>query len=130
MNKVKIGALLMGLLLWGGLSVQAQIGEHRNDFSIGFNGGYVLSSVGFEPEVQQKQHGGMTAGLSMKYTCEKYFKTICSIYAESTMPRWDGKRIFSTSTTSLSSSPKPSSRCLQPYHQLYPGTCFRSLGLG
>ena len=79
MNKVKIGALLMGLLLWGGLSAQAQIGEHRNDFSIGFNGGYVLSSVGFEPEVQQKQHGGMTAGLSMKYTCEKYFKTICSI---------------------------------------------------
>lgn len=42
----------------------------------------MLSSVGFEPEVQQKQHGGMTAGLSMKYTCEKYFKTICSIYAE------------------------------------------------
>ena len=82
MNKVKIGTLLMGLLLWGGLSAQAQIGEHRNDFSIGFNGGYVLSSVGFEPEVQQKQHGGMTAGLSMKYTCEKYFKTICSIYAE------------------------------------------------
>lgn len=36
MNKVKIGALLMGLLLWGGLSAQAQIGEHRNDFSIGF----------------------------------------------------------------------------------------------
>ena len=82
MNKVKIGALLMGLLLWGGLSAQAQIGEHRNDFSIGFNGGYVLSSVGFEPEVQQKQHGGMTAGLSMKYTCEKYFKTYCSVYAE------------------------------------------------
>ena len=26
MNKVKIGALLMGLLLWGGLSAQAQIG--------------------------------------------------------------------------------------------------------
>ena len=54
MNKVKIGALLMGLLLWGGLSAQAQIGEHRNDFSIGFNGGYVLSSVGFEPEVDRK----------------------------------------------------------------------------
>lgn len=32
MNKVKIGALLTGLLLWGGLSAQAQIGEHRNDF--------------------------------------------------------------------------------------------------
>ena len=73
---------LLVLLLAFGIPVSAQIGEHRNDFSIGFNGGYVMSSVGFEPEVQQKQHGGITGGLSLKYTCEKYFKTICSIYAE------------------------------------------------
>lgn len=80
--KMKIGMLLGGLLLLAGTTANAQIGEHRNDFSIGFNGGYVLSNVGFEPTVQQKQHGGITAGFSMKYTCEKYFKTICSIYAE------------------------------------------------
>ena len=65
-----------------GIPVSAQIGEHRNDFAIGFNGGYMMSSVGFTPEVQQKQHGGLTGGFSMRYTCEKYFKTICSIYAE------------------------------------------------
>ena len=74
--------ILFFLLLAFGIPVSAQIGEHRNDFSIGFNGGYVMSSVGFEPEVQQKQHGGITGGFSLKYTCEKYFKTICSIYAE------------------------------------------------
>ena len=74
--------ILFFLLLIFGIPVSAQIGEHRNDFSIGCNGGYVMSSVGFEPEVQQKQHGGITGGLSLKYTCEKYFKTICSIYAE------------------------------------------------
>ena len=73
---------LLVLLLAFEIPVSAQIGEHRNDFSIGFNGGYVMSSVGFEPDVQQKQHGGITGGLSLKYTCEKYFKTICSIYAE------------------------------------------------
>jgi len=49
---------------------------------MGFNGGYVLSDVGFTPKVTQGQHGGMTAGLSMRYVCEKYFKTVCSIYAE------------------------------------------------
>ena len=51
--------ILFFLLLAFGIPVSAQIGEHRNDFSIGFNGGYVMSSVGFEPEVQQKQHGGI-----------------------------------------------------------------------
>ena len=74
--------LLLIFVLGGSLSANAQIGEHRNDFSVGFNGGYVMSSVGFQPDVQQKQHGGMTFGFSAKYTCEKYFKTICSVYAE------------------------------------------------
>uniref|UniRef100_UPI003FF0D567 porin family protein n=1 Tax=Prevotella sp. TaxID=59823 RepID=UPI003FF0D567 len=63
-------------------TVQAQIGEHRSDFAIGANGGYVLSKVGFTPTVLQKQHGGITGGVSLRYVCEKYFKTICSVYAE------------------------------------------------
>ena len=63
-------------------TVLAQIGEHRSDFAIGANGGYVLSKVGFTPTVQQKQHGGITGGVSLRYVCEKYFKTICSVYAE------------------------------------------------
>lgn len=42
----------------------------------------MLSKVGFTPTVQQKQHGGITGGLSLRYVCEKYFKTICSVYAE------------------------------------------------
>ena len=74
--------LLMALLMGCGLSAQAQIGEHRHDFSVGVNGGYVLSSVKFTPKVPQGQHGGMTGGVSFRYVCEKYFKTICSVYAE------------------------------------------------
>ena len=74
--------ILLSLVSGGGLTASAQIGEHRNDFAVGLNGGFIMSSVGFTPDVQQTQHGGMTAGFSMKYTCEKYFKTICSVYAE------------------------------------------------
>ena len=63
------------------LMCKAQIGAYRNNFSIGFNGGYVLSNVGFNPRVDQGYHGGITGGLSFRYVSEKYFNTICSIYA-------------------------------------------------
>ena len=60
----------------------AQIGEYRNDLSIGVNGGYVLSNVGFTPKVNQTFHGGMAGGLSFRYVCEKYFSTVCAVQAE------------------------------------------------
>ena len=59
-----------------------QVGEYRTDLAIGVNGGYMMSSVGFVPEVPQKQLGGMTGGLTIRYTCEKYFQSICAIVAE------------------------------------------------
>ena len=73
----------------------AQIGLHRNDLSIGVNGGYVMSNVGFTPKVTQQMHTGMSAGLTMRYVCEKYFNTVCSIYAECNYARvgWN-ERIF------------------------------------
>lgn len=64
------------------LIASAQIGKHRNDLSIGVNGGYILSNVGFDPKVNQKMYGGMTAGVSFRYVCEKYFNTVCAIQAE------------------------------------------------
>ena len=60
----------------------AQVGEYRTDFAIGANAGYMLSNVGFMPEVPQKMLGGLTGGLTVRYTCEKYFKSICSVVAE------------------------------------------------
>lgn len=80
--KNKIWMLLVAGILFGGLKASAQIGEHRNDFSIGGNAGYVMSSVSFTPDVPQASHGGKTFGFSYRYVCEKYFKTICSIYGE------------------------------------------------
>lgn len=61
---------------------RAQVGEYRSDLSFGVNGGYVLSNVGFTPKVNQTFHTGITGGVSLRYVCEKYFKTICSVYAE------------------------------------------------
>lgn len=62
--------------------VFSQVGEYRNDLSIGINAGYVFSNVYFQPKVGQSLHGGITGGVTLKYVCEKYFKTICAIQAE------------------------------------------------
>lgn len=62
--------------------VYSQIGEFRSDLSLGVNGGYVMSSVGFNPEIPQKMHVGITGGLTVRYSCEKYFKSICALVGE------------------------------------------------
>lgn len=73
---------LIVLFLTLPIAVSAQIGEHRNDLTVGVTGGYVMSNVRFTPKVPQGYHGGMTGGLAFRYVCEKYFKTIASVYAE------------------------------------------------
>lgn len=74
--------LLLSLCLSIAIATHAQVGEHRNDLSVGVNAGYVLSNVSFQPKVGQTMHGGITGGVTFKYICEKYFKTICAIQAE------------------------------------------------
>ena len=64
------------------LSAIAQVGEFRKDFAVGVNGGYVLSNVAFTPKVPQGMLGGATFGLTARYTCEKYFSSICAIVGE------------------------------------------------
>lgn len=64
------------------ITVQAQIGEHRNTLSVGVNGGYNLTSIRFTPKVVQSMKGGINGGLTVRYTVEKYFSTIASIQAE------------------------------------------------
>ena len=66
------------------VAMTAQIGEHRNDLAIGFNGGLNMSSVSFTPKVSQAKLNGITGGLSVRYVCEKYFSTVCSLYGEIT----------------------------------------------
>lgn len=64
------------------MAAYAQVGEFRHDLALGVNGGYVMSNVSFVPKVPQGQLGGITAGITARYTCEKYFKSICAIVAE------------------------------------------------
>lgn len=63
-------------------SVFAQVGDYRTDFAIGFNGGVAMSSVSYVPKVPQDMLIGPTFGLSARYTCEKYFSSICAVVAE------------------------------------------------
>ena len=41
-----------------------------------------MSNVGFTPEVPQDMQGGRPGGVTLRYTSEKYFKSICAIVAE------------------------------------------------
>ena len=63
-------------------TASAQVGEYRNDFAVGVNGGYVLSNIAYVPKVPQGMLGGITGGLTARYTCEKYFKSICALVVE------------------------------------------------
>ncbi|MCD8281752.1 MAG: PorT family protein [Prevotella sp.] len=74
--------VFLALLFLFSLSTKAQIGEYRNVFAVGVNGGYTLTSVGFSPKVTTKLFGGYTGGLSLRYTSEKYFTALCSLAAE------------------------------------------------
>lgn len=50
--KNSIGAVLL-LAAWA-LPSHAQIGEQRQNFAVGFNGGININSVSFSPTVRQK----------------------------------------------------------------------------
>lgn len=74
--------LALCLLTFLPYTATAQVGDYRTDFAIGGSAGYVMSNVGFVPDVPQGWLPGYTAGLSVRYTCEKYFSSICSIVGE------------------------------------------------
>lgn len=61
---------------------KAQVGDYRNELAIGVNGGYVMSNVAFVTKVPQTLLGGITGGFTARYTCEKYFSSICAVTAE------------------------------------------------
>ena len=64
------------------LALNAQMGEPRSNIDIGANVGLTMSSVGFDPTIKQKQLLAPTAGVVVRVTSEKYFKTYCALQAE------------------------------------------------
>ena len=68
-------------LLIGGRAT-AQVGEYRSDLAIGINGGINLSSVTFTPTIKTAYLIGKCGGITIRYTCEKYFTAICAVQME------------------------------------------------
>ncbi|MCM1371819.1 MAG: PorT family protein [Bacteroides sp.] len=64
------------------LMATAQVGKYRSDLAIGVNGGIIMNKITFSPRVQQGMPIGPEIGLSLRYTCEKYFATVCALQAE------------------------------------------------
>lgn len=75
---------------------KAQIGEYRNTFSVGGSAGYMLNNISFQPTVLQNMHGGMTFGLTGRYTSEKYFSTLCAIQVEMNVAQMGWKQDIAT----------------------------------
>lgn len=61
---------------------KAQLGEIRNNFAIGINGGINMNNVSFSPSVKQKSLMGITGGFTARYISEKYFNMICGAQIE------------------------------------------------
>ncbi|HJD77218.1 MAG TPA: PorT family protein, partial [Bacteroides reticulotermitis] len=83
-KKLKIKSLLAAGVLLTGLSTSAiaQIGEQRQNLSVGFNAGANINSVSFTPRIKQNSMTGITGGLTARYISEKYFAMICGVQVE------------------------------------------------
>lgn len=63
-------------------TTSAQIEEPRNILEIGISGGLNMSQLDIQPSVRQSMLNGINAGVSLRYTSEKYFKMICGAQIE------------------------------------------------
>ena len=77
-----IKSMLAFLLLLFAVPVQAQVGEARNSLAVGFTGGVMMNTIGFDPTIKQNQHIGPTFGVVARYTSERYFKAYCALQVE------------------------------------------------
>lgn len=66
------------------LPAMAQVGELRNNFSVGFNAGMNYSNISFSstPKVQNSGLMGFGGGITARYISEKYFAMICGVQIE------------------------------------------------
>ncbi len=90
--------LLCFALLLTCSAVHAQVGEYRSDLAIGINGGMTINKVSFNPTIKQKWKQGTTFGVTIRYTCEKYFGMLCAVQAEVNYTQLGWKENIETST--------------------------------
>ena len=94
MNRILLSALFAVLAL----SARAQIGEYRNELALGVNGGYLMNKVSFTPTIKQDFKGGMTGGLTFRYSSERYFNILCALQVEVNYAQMGWKEVIETST--------------------------------
>ena len=82
--------------------IYGQVGEYRSALAIGANGGYTFNKVSFDPTIKQLYHGGITGGLTIRYTCEKYFAMLCAVQAEVNYAQMGWKENIETSSDTYS----------------------------
>lgn len=73
---------LLAFCLTMAATVQAQVGERRDNIALGASGGVALNTIAFDPTIKQTMHVGYTAGVVARFTSEKYFKALCSLQLE------------------------------------------------
>ncbi|GAE81957.1 porin family protein [Bacteroides reticulotermitis] len=97
-KKLKIKSLLAASVLLTGLSTSAmaQIGEQRQNLSVGFNAGANINSVSFTPRIKQNSMTGITGGLTARYISEKYFAMICGVQVELNFSQRGWDELFET----------------------------------
>ncbi len=78
-------------------TVYAQIGGYRNELAVGVNGGYLMNKVSFNPTIKQDFHGGLTGGLTLRYTSERYFNVLCAVQVELNYAQMGWKERIETS---------------------------------
>jgi len=69
-------------LLLSSLPAASQVGSARNNFVVGATGGGSMSFVDFSPRIKQTFQPGITGGITMRYTTEKYFSMLCAAQLE------------------------------------------------
>ena len=95
---IKIKPFLIATLLLTGFALPAvaQIGEARNNLSVGINGGVNLNSASFTPTIKQNSLMGTTGGLTARYISEKYFAMICGAQVELNVSQRGWDQLFET----------------------------------
>lgn len=102
MKKLRLYIIILSLLALVS-AVKAQVGEPRSDWDFGVNGGVLVNRVSFNPRINQSWHVGETAGVTVRYTCEKYYALICALQLEVNYARMGWKEDIVLADGTLSS---------------------------
>ena len=99
MKQHSYGYILAIMLTLFSMSAVAQVGELRNNFSVGVNAGVNYNNVSITPKIQQSGYIGYAGGLTARYISEKYFAMICGVQVELNYTQRGWKELIEDGTT-------------------------------